>query len=470
MVNKRHKLILLIWREERIPEEWKDAIITPIHKKGDKTRCNNYRGISLLVTAYKILTNVLLFRFNPYAESCIGDYQAGFRRNRSTTDQLFTLRQIFEKMWEYNLEVHNIFIDFSKAYDSIQRIPLWNALTELGIPHKLVKMAKICVTGSRARVRANGTLSNSFEVETGVKQGDGLSPVLFNLILEKVMRDVLKGEGGVELGGCVEALGYADDLNLIATSKDQVLATASHLEAAAKTVGLSINTEKTKYLHVSRAPSREDAGRYEAVTNFRYLGSILTSDNQTSEDVSSRIRAANVAYFQTRPLFRSRLLSWTTKIRLYKTLVRPVLLYGAEAWTLTSQDSRSIKTFENKMLRRIFGGRIEDGAWRIRTNEEIHRLYGSADILTELRGRRLQWLGHVERMGEDRTARRVWMAQPQGRRPPGRPRKRWSTQAEEDLRAVGLPVPGWRAIAQDRSTWRQIVHEAKSPPGLQAPN
>ena len=101
-----HKLVISIWNKEELPEEWKELIIVPIYKKGDKTDCNNYRGISLLPTTYKILSNILLSRLIPYADEIIGDYQCGFRRNRSTTDHIFCIRQILEKKWEYNESVH----------------------------------------------------------------------------------------------------------------------------------------------------------------------------------------------------------------------------------------------------------------------------------------------------------------------------------------------------------------------------
>jgi len=92
----------------------KESIIVPIHKKGDKTDCNNYRGISLFPTTYKILSNILLSRLIPYAKEIIGHHQCGFRRNRSTNDLIFCIRQILEKKWEYNEEVHQLFIDFRK--------------------------------------------------------------------------------------------------------------------------------------------------------------------------------------------------------------------------------------------------------------------------------------------------------------------------------------------------------------------
>jgi hypothetical protein len=127
-----------------LPQQWKESIIVPIHEKGDKTDCNNYRGIPILPTAYKIISNIILVRLTPYVNEIIGDYQCDFRRNRSTMDQVFYIRQILEKKWEYNGKVHQLFIDFKKAYDSIKKEVLYNILVEFGIPKKLVRLIK-CV-------------------------------------------------------------------------------------------------------------------------------------------------------------------------------------------------------------------------------------------------------------------------------------------------------------------------------------
>jgi len=138
-------LLFLFGIRRNLPEEWKESIIVPVYKKGDKTDCNNYRGILLLPTTYKILSNILLSRLTPYAEDVIGDHQCGFRHNRSTTDHIFCIRQILEKKREYNEAVHQLFIDFKKAYDSVRRGVLYNSLIEFGIPKKLVRLIKMCL-------------------------------------------------------------------------------------------------------------------------------------------------------------------------------------------------------------------------------------------------------------------------------------------------------------------------------------
>jgi hypothetical protein len=108
LLSAIHKLVNYVWNKEGLPDQWNESIIVPIHKKGDKNDCNNYRGISLLSTSYKILSNILLSRLGPYIDEIIGDHQCGFRRNRSTTDQIFCIRQVLEKKWEYNETVHQL--------------------------------------------------------------------------------------------------------------------------------------------------------------------------------------------------------------------------------------------------------------------------------------------------------------------------------------------------------------------------
>jgi hypothetical protein len=129
-----HKLINSIWNKEELPEQWKESIIVPIYEKGDKTDCSNYRGISLLSNTYKILSNILLSRLTPCAKEIIGDHQCGFTLNRSTSDHIFCIHQIREKKWEYNEAVHQLFIDFKKAYNSVRREALCNILIEFDIP------------------------------------------------------------------------------------------------------------------------------------------------------------------------------------------------------------------------------------------------------------------------------------------------------------------------------------------------
>jgi len=123
-----------------VPEEWKESIIVLIYKKGDNTECITYRGTSILPTTYKGLSNILFSRLTPYTEEIIGDHQCGFKRNRSSIDHIFCIRQIFEKKEEYDEAVYQLFIDLKKTYDSVRRKVLYNILIEFGIPMQLVSL------------------------------------------------------------------------------------------------------------------------------------------------------------------------------------------------------------------------------------------------------------------------------------------------------------------------------------------
>ena len=145
------------------------------YKKGVKVACSNYRSISFLSTTYKIKCNILLSRLTPYTEEIICDHHCGFRRNRSTDDRIFCIRQILEKKWEYNAAVHQPFVDLKEANDSVRREVLYNILIEFGIPMKLTRLIKMCLNEAYSTVWVGKNLSAMFPIR------DGLKHVLFRV-------------------------------------------------------------------------------------------------------------------------------------------------------------------------------------------------------------------------------------------------------------------------------------------------
>jgi hypothetical protein len=139
-----------------LPEDWKESITVPFYKKGSNTACSNYSAISRLSTVYTILSSILLSRFTPYARK----YLCGFSCNRSTTDHTFCIHLILEKIWEYNETVHQLFIDFKKAYDSVRREVLYITAIEFGFTMKLVRRLKMCLNERYSRVRVGKHLSD----------------------------------------------------------------------------------------------------------------------------------------------------------------------------------------------------------------------------------------------------------------------------------------------------------------------
>ncbi|KAJ4433414.1 hypothetical protein ANN_15673 [Periplaneta americana] len=170
----------------------------------------------------------------------------------------------------------------------------------------------------------------------------------------------------------------------------------------------------------------------------------------------------NEVFQPVEKLLSSSLLSKNLKVRIYKTVIFPVVLYGCETWTLTLREEHRLRVFENKVLRKIFGAKRDEvtGEWRKLHNAELHTLYSSPDIIRNIKSRRLRWVGHVARMGESRNACRVLVGRPEEKRPLGRPRRRWEDNIKMDLREVGYEDRNWINLAQDRDRWRAYVRAA----------
>jgi len=162
---------------------------------------------------------------------------------------------------------------------------------------------------------------------------------------------------------------------------------------------------------------------------------------------------------------KSRALNRSLTLKIYKTLIRPVVTYGCEVWTLTSRNEQQLRIFERKILRKIFGPvQDENGFWRIRKNHELNELIGNADIVRFIKSRRIAWLGNVTRMDGMRMPRRILEWKPIGRRIRGRPRKRWIEDIEEVIQTMG--IRGWRKLSKERTEWKKITEKAKTHNGL----
>ena len=427
--TRLHQIIVMVWEEEKLPEEWLMRLLIPIHKKGSRSDCENYRGICLLNVSYKILAVILYDRLAVYTEEIIG----GFRTGRSTTDQLFIIRQIMEKAWEYNISIHQLFVDFKQAYDSIRRNIIFNIMEEFGIPRKLIRLTKATLTATKCKIMIQGALSDPFDIDTGLRQGDRLSTILFNLALEKVIRAMSINWKGTIFTSSKQLTAFADDVDLLGRGTLAVKESFVEMQTAGKEIGLVVNEDKTKYLTLDRQQGSRigqnitmNEFNFEVVQSFKYLGSIINVSNDIEEEIQIRTSQGNKCFYALRHLFKSSLLSRSTKFRLYRTMVRPIVMYGCETWTLTNRLENTLNVFERKMLRKICGPIQENNVWRARNNRELSELFGCETIVSAVKSSRLRWAGHVMRMDNDRAVKKTLNTNCNmiGNRTRGRPRKR----------------------------------------------
>jgi sorting nexin-29 len=210
-----YQLTAKIWTNAVTPENWNLAIICPIHKKGDVTVCSNYRELSIICVAHKIFSNILFKRLAPYVEAAIGDYECDYRGGWSTVDQIFTVRQIIGKCSEYSTDTNHLIVDFTAAYDRMNRSSLYAAMKELNTPQKLTALVKTTMNNTQCQVQIQKKLSEPINTKNGVQQGDALACLLFNVALEKVIRYAAVNTTGTIFYESLPILASADDTDII---------------------------------------------------------------------------------------------------------------------------------------------------------------------------------------------------------------------------------------------------------------
>ena len=230
-----------------MPQEWETGMVINIHKKGTKSKCEHYRGITLLHTAYKLFANMIKNRLNEHLEDEMEEEQCGFSKGRSCTDAIFTVQQIIGKRKEYNLPLFLLFIDYEKAYNDVNREAVGSDVNK--IPNYLLNTIKCIYRNTKVRIKFNDGISEPIHIKKGVRQGCGLSPVLFNIYINKIIQEFKTViEEGIQLNNrnLVNTILYADDQILMATSDDHLQTMAYHMNLLARKYKMNISSTKTK--------------------------------------------------------------------------------------------------------------------------------------------------------------------------------------------------------------------------------
>ena len=499
IVSWLHRIITRVWTTERSPQDWKDAIIVPVFKnKGSRLECDRHRGISLLSVPGKVYALVLLTRVSQCMEATVLENQAGFRKSRSATDQIFILSQVLSGAFEFRVPVHTCFVDLLKAYDKVNRDALWLVCERSGISPKILRLLQDLHSDTHSSIRSYGCLSKPFLTNNGVRQGCVLAPALFALFLDYVVRVALSDTtDGVTLRYTVDGqlrvtpvrpgqidlllqiLLYADDMAIVCDSAEGLERLVFALESATQRFLLPINQSKTKLLsidplHVDRKPSitlrgvslehisdssdakeQQKQDKKKPPSSFKYLGRTFTTHPELKTEISVRLAKASKSFWNlSAPLYRRKDISIKTKVSIFSATVLPSLLWGSETWAPKLADIHRLESFQMRCARYMLG--ISYATHGLVSYASLRKSCGLVPIESLLRTRRLRWLGHLSRMDSHRLPRKVLFSILGEGRPQGRPFTSWRQHILNDLRYHGIQSD-WVSLAADRAGWRRLI-------------
>ena len=266
------------------------------------------------------------------------DVQGGFRKGRGTRDQIANIFGIIKKARECQQNIYFCFIDHAKAFDCVDHNKLWKILQEMGIPNHLTCLLRNLYAGQEATVRTGYGTTDWFQIGKGVHQGCILSPCLFNLYAEYIMRytGLDEAQAGIKIAGRnINNLRYADDTTLMAESKEELMSLLIKVKEESGKVGLKLNIQKTKIMASGPITSWQIYGEtMETVTDSIILGSKITADGDCSHEIKRCLLLGRKAMTSLNNILKSRDITLLTKIHLVKAMVFPVVMYGCESWTI----------------------------------------------------------------------------------------------------------------------------------------
>ena len=362
------KLFNCIFSSNNYPLSWTKGIIVPVPKKGDLSDVNNYRGITLTSIFSKLYSHILDNRLRSWAEdnNIINDNQFGFRENKSTVDCLFILQTIVNIQLHKKRKMYCAFVDFKKAFDLVYRNGIWFKLCESDAPLAIVKAIKAIYNSVKVCVRNLGSISDCFDSLVGVKQGEPLSPLLFILFLNDLAEELNIDNNYFENNDIINQfqkfiLLFADDTLLLAESHAELQILLNKLYVYCKKWNLTVNTGKTKVMLFKLCNIHEqfnifyDEVQLEVVNTFIYLGVNVSSNGKFYQAQKHLSEQALKAMFALKNVFDSNVLCVKDKLKLFESLIQPILMYGCEIWGFHKADD--IEKVHIKFLKQVLGVR-----------------------------------------------------------------------------------------------------------------
>ena len=429
---------------------WQEAKIIILHKKGDRRDIKNYRPISLLPHTYKLFTRVLQNRMEKVLDENQPREQAGFRKGYSTTDHLQSLNQIIEKCHEYNLKLCVGFIDYEKAFDSIEHFAIFEALRKINISETYVQILMNIYKDASARIHLDNHVSEKFVIERGVRQGDPISPKLFTAAIEEIFKTASLSKGILIDGEHLKDLRFADDVALCTENEQQMEVNLNIINKESKKAGLRIHKDKTKYMtnYASNKTITVEEKNIEKVNEYKYLGQTIKMEERTKTEVNRRIQAAWSCFGRYREIFKDETLPISLKRQVFNQCIVPTISYGCQTWPITRHTLKRLRTAQRAMERKMMGIKIQD---QIR-HTEIRQKTKVIDIPKFILHQKWKWAGHVERREDARWTKICTEWRPRtGKRSRGRPERRWSDDIRERAGTT------WTRRTVDRGEWRSLL-------------
>lgn len=441
-----------ILETETIPEDWTKTTIILLHKKGDKDDIGNYRPISLMSNIYKVFSKIILKRITNTLDENQPKEQAGFRSKFSTIDHIHTLRQILQKYREYNKTYYIGFVDFNKAFDTLEHEYIWDALRRQGIQEKYIQTIKNVYTASTAQVKLE-SMGNEFPIRRGVRQGDPISPKLFSAVLEMIFRNLDWTDKGLNINGeNLSHLRFADDLILFSEDARTLEIMLQQLCDESAKAGLTMNLTKTKIMTNAQQTGTNDLisvnnENIEYVKEYIYLGQLISTDDCMKKEIERRITNTWKRYWSLKEVMKDKDMPMKGKKKVYELCIMPCLLYGCQTWALTELLENKLKVCQNSIERSILGIKRRD---RVKL-EKIKNKTKFKNAQTTYRQLKWRWTGHMLRESKDKWTKIVTEWYPRdNKRSKGRQVKRW----EDDIKKTAGPV--WTRLAKDRNTWKSL--------------
>ena len=471
-------------------------MIKVLHKKKDRTECGNYRGISLVAHAGKVLLKIVATRLSAYCEArnLLPEEQCGFRPHRSTTDMMFAVRRLHELGRKARVPLFLCFIDLQKAYDSVDRTLLWQVLARFGTPPQMIEVIRQFHDGMRACVRSDdGRCSEWFDAAQGLRHVWVLYPLLFNVFFAAILRVVLERfskdagiladlihlheqpskvgpETALECARrAIWGMLYADDACIVSRSPSGLGRMMAVFVEVFGAFGLTISESKTETMciPIPRAPATKiffntTGQQYRQTTSFTYLGGTVTELPNLSDEIDRRTRAGWMGFKRyKRELYdRPKASLLPLKTRMVRSEVVEALLCGCVTWTPLKCHYANLRTTHHGMLLRILGAWCKWPNKRILSYKDALQRTKCESIEKNVRTRRLLWAEALLRMGDHRLPKRVMSGELDNawKREPRRKEKEWTDCVACDLRLFGV-TGDWRTAALDPGAWYNTVHE-----------